>query len=293
MKKHALVIGVLTLTMALSACGSKDSTDPTASTETTAESAADDTTAAAAATTTAEDITTADADADPDAKAGMEVEFASGAILKLDGNTLTIMDEFDEAEKVFDISEAAIVKTFPLTVGDYVEITYPEAAEGAVIKALELEVLDSIRAESEDPLMIGTIQTAGDDTLTLAGADGQLYTFTTANAYKVSADNSLKSGVEAQITYLGELDDTEPLMAIKIVTEDSYDSDEAKINAFIGVVDTADEESLVLESESGDYFSFISDNVDFTVFNEGDTVKVIYEGSISAKGITATAAEAV
>lgn len=283
MKKHALVIGTLSLTLALSACGSKNSPDPTTATETTAESVADNTTAAATASA---DATTAETAAE------VEVDSAAGTIERLNGSTLTIMDDFDEVEKVFDISKATILNTFPLTVGDYVEITFPEDAAGDVLEALEVEVIDAILAESEDPIMIGTIQDADDDTLTLAGADGETYTFTTANAYKVSADKSLKSGIEAQVTYLGELDDAEPLMAIKIVTEDSYDSDDAKVNAFIGEVDSAQEGSVVLVSESGDYFTFISDKVDFTAFKEGDTVQVIYEGSISAKEIPATAAKA-
>lgn len=279
MKKQTLALAMIAVAVALGACSPKKETL--------------ETTTAVETTTASETTTAAETTVDPAKESTEEVveDYAAGTIVKVEGNTLTIQDEFEEIEKTFDISDASIIKLFPLTVGDYVEVVFPEGAAGDVVEALKVEVLEAVLAESEDPMMIGTITEAGGGTLTIEDGNGESYSFTTINAYEVSGDGGLVEGTEVQVTYLGELDD-ESLMAIKIVTEDKYDSKEAALNAFVGDVDSAKKGILVLISESEDYLTFTSAKLDFTKFKEGDTVKVTYEGSISAKEIPATAVEA-
>ena len=71
--------------------------------------------------------------------------------------------------------------------------------------------------------------------------------------------------------------------------EDSYDTPEAEINAFIGTVAQVNEDGtgIVLESQDGDFFTFVSDSIDFTEFEEDQTLQITYTGSISAKEIPA------
>ena len=136
-----------------------------------------------------------------------------------------------------------------------------------------------------DPVAEGKIKEVASDTMTLE-ADGEEYKILTGNAYVVGKDG-IKADADAEVTYLGDLDD-EPL-AIKIVMADAKDSDDAKINAFVGKVAQIGEDGdhIVLEAQTGDFFTFVSDDTDFSQYAEGDTLQIQYDGSINDKEIQA------
>lgn len=280
MKKHLLAIALLSVSVGLAACTSNKPVETTeATTESTTEAESVEVSATVETSESAAESTEA-----------FDLQYTEGEITAIDGDQITVNDEFEEVTLKFDLSDAKITKTFPLSVGDYVEVAYPENAEGDVIKAEQLEVIDSVLASSEEPMLIGTVTEAGTGTLTIETEDGETYQFETANAYVVAA-KGVEAGKEVQVNYLGDAGFDDALTATKIVTEDSYDDPKAKINAFVGTVDSVEEHGLVLVSSSGDYYTFVSPNLDFTQFEPGQTVQVTYTGSLAGKEISAEAVE--
>ena len=61
----------------------------------------------------------------------------------------------------------------------------------------------------------------------------------------------------------------------------------AEISAFKGTIVQIEDESMVLESAQGDFFTFVSSELDFSAHTEGEEVTVVYTGSISVKDIPA------
>ena len=80
-------------------------------------------------------------------------------------------------------------------------------------------------------------------------------------------------------------------MATKVVTEDSYDTAEAELSAFIGKVAQNEEDNIVLESAEGDFYTFVSDDIDFSAYSTGDTLQIFYTGTITDKEISADKVE--
>lgn len=68
---------------------------------------------------------------------------------------------------------------------------------------------------------------------------------------------------------------------------DSYSNSDAERNAFIGKVAQIEEGSIVLQSASGEYFTFVSEDLDFSSKKVGDTVRVFYTGTVTGKSIAA------
>ena len=94
------------------------------------------------------------------------------------------------------------------------------------------------------------------------------------------------------LTYLGEAGDEEyPGLAVKVVTSDMYDSDEAKINTLTGVAVSLGEGTLDLETPDGNIFNFVEAGADFSMTSEGDKVTIIYEGSLGGHEIKAVGME--
>lgn len=209
----------------------------------------------------------------------------SGVITAIDGDILTVKNDEDQTEKKYDISKAEITQEFPFSEGDWLEISFQAETTADPVPAFTVEVLDSIIGQNTDPSVEGKIADATTNTITLE-VDGEQYSMMRSNAYVVAKDG-ITVDKNATVTYLGDLDD-EP-MALKIVMEDSYKTPEAEINAFIGTVAQIGEEgeNIVLESDNGDYFTFVSDDIDFTEYEEGQTLQIQYEGSVGAKEINA------
>ncbi len=271
MKKALLLAMTAALAISSAACSKKEEA-PAATTAATTEAASTE----APAETEATEAETEE----------IEEDYASGEITKIDGMVLTVQID-DETAVDYDIADAEIVQEFPLSEGDLVDITFPAGSTEDPIPVLYMEVFESVIGLNTDPSAEGIVKDATMDSLTLE-VDGTDYVMTKANAYVV-AKEGITVGQKATVTYLGDLDD-EP-MAVKIVMEDSYDTPEAEESAFIGEVAQVGEEGnrIVLESAVGDFFTFVSDDIDFSGYKEGQTLQITYTGTIGAKEIPAVA----
>lgn len=259
MKKALLITAIAAVSISAAACSSKK---------------AEETTAAPAETTAAETTTEAEE---------VDEDYTSGVITAIDGDVLTVKDDYDQQERKYDISDAEVTNEFPISEGDWVDITFPEGSTEDPIPVMALEITSSVLEQTMDPIADGKITDVASDSMTLE-VDGEEYKILTGNAYVVGKDG-IKADENAEVTFLGDLDD-EPL-ALKIVMEDSKDSDEAQINAFIGKVAQIGEDGnhIVLLAQTDDFFTFVSNDVDFSQYAEGDTVEIQYEGSINDKEI--------
>lgn len=269
MKKKVLVTAILTLTVGavgITACSKKA-----------------DTTATEAVTSTAVE-TSAEAES---ASEGEEIEedYMSGLITAIDGNILTVKNDEDSTEKAYDISNAEIEQEYPFAEGDWIEISYPAETDKDPIPAMTVEVLDSVIAQSTDPSAEGKVVDATMNSITIE-VDGENYTLLTSNAYIV-AENGITVDKNATVTYIGDLDDE--AMAVKVVMEDSYDSADAEVNALIADVVQVGEDgdNVVVQSAQGDFFTFVSEDIDFSEYKEGDTLQIEYTGTVTAKEIPA------
>lgn len=258
MKKALLITAIAAVSISAAACSSKKPAE---------------TTAAPVETTAAETTTATETNED----------YTSGIITAIDGDVLTVKDDYDDEERKYDISGADVTNEFPLTEGDWVDITFQADSTEDPVLAIAVEVTSSVLEQTMDPVAEGTIKEVASDTMTLE-VDGEEYKILTGNAYVVGKDG-IKADADAEVTYLGDLDD-EPL-AIKIVMADAKDSDDAKINAFVGKVAQIGEDGdhIVLEAQTGDFFTFVSDDTDFSQYAEGDTLQIQYDGSINDKEI--------
>lgn len=272
MKKKLLITTMLVLALSATAC-SKKVDETTAAPETTTEAATTEATTAAAETAEEEDI---------------EEDYMSGVITKFTDTLLTIKNDDDGTEKDYDISKAEVVQEFPFAEGDWVEVSFPAETTEDPVPAIHVEVMESVIAATTDQSVEGTVEDATMNTLTLKVEDGTSYSFTTSNAYVVGKDG-IRVDQKATVTYIGDVEDTDPNpLAVKIVMEDSYNTPEAELNAFSGEVAQIEEESIVLESADGDFYTFVAEDLDLSSYKVGDTVQVFYTGTITEKAIPAT-----
>lgn len=271
MKKKLLITTMLVLALSATAC-SKKVDETTAAPETTTEAATEATTTAPE-TTEEEDV---------------EEDYMSGVITKFTDTILTIKNDDDGTEKDYDISKAEVVQEFPFAEGDWVEISFPAETTEDPVPAIHVEVMESVIAATTDQSIEGTVEDATMNTLTLKVEDGTSYSFTTSNAYVVGKDG-IRVDQKATVTFIGDVEDTDPNpLAVKIVMEDSYNTPEAELNAFTGEVAQIEEDSIVLESADGDFYTFVSEDLDLSSYKVGDTVQVFYTGTITEKAIPAT-----
>ena len=269
MKKTLLTMAILTMVLGASACSSNKAAETTTAAETTAE-----TTQATEAETTAEET-----------EEEVEEMSMTGVVTGINGDVITVLGDDDDTEKNYDLSGAEITREFPFAEGDQVEIIYPDGTTKDPIPAISLEVLESVIAENTDPSATGIITEVGDSTLAFQPEDeDESYTIRTANAYIVAKDG-IAPDKEATITYIGDLDDD--AMATKVVMEDSYDTAESDLFAFIGKVDQVGEDNIVLISAYDEYFTFVAEDIDFSQYSAGDTLQIYYTGTLTDKTITA------
>ncbi len=278
-RKYVLAMAmVLAMAVGATACssGSKDAETEAAVTEAATTKAPE---------TTAEETTTA---------AEKEEDYLDGTITAVDAASLT-MKTLEGEEVTFDISNAKVNGEFPLGAGDEISVLYyvDDAAEKQ--EAIEVDVNYSVAEEDYDgdAVIVGKVENMGDNTITVKdSADDQSYTFSTEIAQMVTGSKGIVAGDEIQLTYLGEAGDEEyPGLAVKVVTSDMYDSDEAKINTLTGVAVSLGEGTLDLETPDGNIFNFVEAGADFSMTSEGDKVTIIYEGSLGGHEIKAVGME--
>lgn len=278
MKKHYLAVAVLALALGMTACSSQKPAETTAAQTTAAAETTAAETTAAEATTEAEDE-----------------EYFYGYVKELKDNVVTMEDD-EGATAKFDFSKAEFTDDKKLGVGDEVEITYTGELSTDVNKAIMVDIVTSAAEEAaeaaaaeEDQTVSGTIEKADNSSVTLKSDDGT-YVFDATIAQKVTK-GGIKAGVTADITYYGDLDDTEePPMATRIVTEDAMDSADAEIYTLTGKVVEVSSSSVVLETADKDksVFAFVGDDGMFDGLKEGDTATVGYVGTLTARAIVAT-----
>lgn len=267
MKKSYLAIAVMALVLGVTACSSQTE-------ETTAQS--EETTQGTSEETEAEDV---------------EVDYFDGSVNVVEEFVVTVADA-EGTERKFDISDAEVTGAEAVGVGDEVEVTYDVAAlSDDTTPALEIEVLVSAAEETEeglvDEVINGTISEVGDGTLTLETEDGT-YTFNTLIGQQVT-EGGLNAGAEAEVTYYGDLEDTEDLPVItRIVTADAMGTEDASIYTLTGEVAEVDANHVVLDTAdpANTFFAFEGEGV-FADVQVGDTITVIYEGSLTGRTITA------
>ncbi len=278
MKKHYLAAAVLALALGMTACSSQKPAETTAAATTAAETTAAETTAAES--TTAEDE---------------EEDYFYGYVKEFKDNVVTMEDDEGKTVK-FDVTGAEYTDDKKLGVGDEVEITFTGELTADVNKAVMVDIVTSAAEEAaeaaaaeEDQTVSGTIEKADDSSVTLKSDEGT-FVFDASIAQKVSK-GGIKAGVQADITYYGDLEDTEePPMATRIVTEDAMDSADADIYTLTGKVVEVSSGTVVLETADKDksIFAFVGDEGMFDSLKEGDTATVIYEGTLTARAIIAT-----
>lgn len=100
MKKALLITAIAAVSISAAACSSKKAAE---------------TTAAPAETTAAEETSETD----------VEEDYTSGIITAIDGDIITVKDDYDEQERKYDLSGAEVTKEFPLSWGDWVDLTFP------------------------------------------------------------------------------------------------------------------------------------------------------------------------
>lgn len=270
MKKTMLAMAIFAIMLGTAACSSKKQ---------------DVTTTAATTEAASEPVTEEESEsAIEDESEEVEEDFMTGEITAVNGDILTVRSDDDDSEKNYDLSQAEVTQEFPFSEGDLVEITFPYETTKDPIPVIALDVLESVIGMNTDPSATGKITEATDTAITMELEDGESYTISIANAYIV-AQNGISVGKEATVTYIGELDDE--AMATKVIMEDSYDSAEASLNAFVGKVVQKEENNIVLESAEGDFFTFVSDELDFSEYNNGDTLQIFYTGTVTEKEIPA------
>ena len=173
MKKHYLAAALLALALGLTACSSEPKETTTAATEAQAEAE------------------TTEASEDSEDEEAAEVEYFYGLVEEAADKTITVKND-EEVTAKFDVSEAKLSGAEEIGQGDEVEVAYAGELSSDVTKAESVDIVTSAAAEAEeeaeaeeDPIISGTIEEAGEDTLTLKAEEGT-YTFNTKIAQKVT-----------------------------------------------------------------------------------------------------------
>lgn len=205
----------------------------------------------------------------------------------------------------FDISNAELPED-PILTGCDAEVEYA-AVDGAeanpavsVIVLMDIEQQAAI--ENRDPVIYGTLQLADTNELSILDDSGTARDFDNQMSRTVSFDE-IKTGDRVAVTYIGELfggeDEGEEEVqasedifstpyALKIVAIDALESDEAKANYITGSVDMIYEDGIITLMTNAVTFEVNVDPSMLEGIEEGDNVKVYYNGALS--GITVDAA---
>ena len=273
MKKQYLAVAFLAVALGLTACSSKK-----ADTETTTAQAVESTEAASSET--------------------IEEEYYYGYVSLVEDKIITVTDDEGNIAK-FDVTDAQITGTDQIGEGDEVDVGYTGELSEDVTKSTSVDIMTSAAEEAreeetaDDDLIIeGTIESADDKTITLK-TDAGSYTLNSIIAQKVTKDG-IKAGAEAEVTYYGDLEDPDDqAVATRIITADAKDSDEAQKKTLTGTAAEVESDYIVLDTADPDntLFSFVGEEGMFDGINVGDTVTVIYDGTLTDKMIAAQGVE--
>ncbi len=276
MKKQYLAVAFLAVALGLTACSSKK-----ADTETTTAQAAESTEASSA-----------------DSEEEVDEEYYYGFVSLVEDKIITVTDDEGNVAK-FDVTDAQITGADEIGQGDEVEVGYTGELSEDVTKSTSVDIMTSAaevakeeEADAEDLVLEGTIESADDKTITVKTDEGS-YTLNSVIAQKVTKDG-IKAGAEAEITYYGDLEDPDDMaVATRIITADAKDSEEAQKKTLTGTAAEVESDYIVLDTADPDntLFSFVGEEGMFDDINVGDTVTVIYDGSLTDKMIAAEGIE--
>ncbi len=163
-----------------------------------------------------------------------------------------------------------------------------EAEESSTEEETAEDTQDSTASDEADITMDGTVESSDDSSMTVKADDGT-HTFNTKIAQKVT-NGGINAGVKVQVTYYGDLDDPDALpVATRIVTEDAKDTPEAAITTLTGTVSEVGSDHVILDTTDPDntLFAFQGTEGMFDGVKVGDTITVIYTGSLTARTIPA------
>ncbi len=276
MKKQYLAVAFLAVALGLTACSSKK-----ADTETTTAQAAESTEASSA-----------------DSEEEVDEEYYYGFVSLVEDKIITVTDDEGNVAK-FDVTDAQITGADEIGQGDEIEVGYTGELSEDVTKSTSVDIMTSAaevakeeEADAEDLVLEGTIESADDKTITVKTDEGS-YTLNSVIAQKVTKDG-IKAGAEAEITYYGDLEDPDDMaVATRIITADAKDSEEAQKKTLTGTAAEVESDYIVLDTADPDntLFSFVGEEGMFDDINVGDTVTVIYDGSLTDKMIAAEGIE--
>lgn len=276
MKKQYLAVAFLAVALGLTACSSKK-----ADTETTTAQAVESTEASSA-----------------DSEEEVDEEYYYGFVSLVEDKIITVTDDEGNVAK-FDVTDARITGADEIGQGDEVEVGYTGELSEDVTKSTSVDIMTSAaevakeeEADAEDLVLEGTIESADDTTITVKTDEGS-YTLNSIIAQKVTKDG-IKAGAEAEVTYYGDLEDPDDMaVATRIITADAKDSEEAQKKTLTGTAAEVESDYIVLDTADPDntLFSFVGEEGMFDDINVGDTVTVIYDGSLTDKMIAAEGIE--
>ena len=169
-----------------------------------------------------------------------------------------------------------------------------DAAYVTVLMNLE-EQADSMGV---NPTLYGTVTFVDINDLTIRDANGTEVSFDNSISREVTF-GGIKAGTEVRVTYMGsiypenQISDDEGTgsgapVAIKIVSEDAVNSEEAAADYITGPVSDVSEGSITVDT-SYDSFTFTADPSMLSGIEESQNVRVYYEGVLAAgRSIPAT-----
>lgn len=291
-KKISAIFLIAALALSMAACGGSKEAETEAA-ETT-EAAAEETEAASESADT-------EADSEGGAVGGMVTDdgeyidemFVEGKVSYIDGTVIGI-DTGDGSTVSVDIADTDVDEETraDLIQGAYVETSYldiPDAAQpyAANYILVLMNVEEQADSEGVNPTVYGTVTYIDINDLTIRDANGTEITFDNSISREVTF-SSISAGTEVRVTYMGSIykenqvsDDNgsgsgSPL-AIKVVSEDAANSEEALADYLSGPVSSITEDSITVDT-SFDSFTFVADPSILQGIEESQNVRVYYEG---------------
>ena len=309
MKKKSVVIAIMmAAAVSAAACGKKQSTqDASASSSVSASDAsasAQESGSAGEGSSTeagASDVAAEETDADGNP---VEEQYYDGVVQSMTATKLTVLSDEGETA-VFDISKAQRDSENELLPTAYVEVTYTgQASSTTPVPASEVAVMMTNEEQADqmgvDPVLYGTIQFIDQNDLIVNDINGVEHSFDNTISRTVTFSQA-QAGSEVCVTYIGTLDKEAQKnnaegsgagvpLALKIVTSDAYNSENAKENYITGVVNEVKDGVLTLDT-SAETFEFTGDSSLFDGIQSDDKVNVYYNGAIGNRSVAATKVE--
>lgn len=297
MKKKTLMFALLALAaVAAAGCGKKQDETTVQSSAVASAEASSGAAGESSAAADAEDEAATDAEGNP-----VEELYYDGVVQAMTATQLTVLSDEGETA-VFDISKAERDTDNELLPTCYVEVTYTgEANATTPVPASYVAVMMSNEQQADemgvDPVIYGTVQFVDQNDLILNDVNGVEHTLDNSISRSVTF-SQVQAGSEVSVTYIGTLDkeaqkDSEDgsgagtPIALKIVTSDAFNSEEAKKNCITGVVNEVKNGVLKLDT-SAESFEFTGDASLFAGIESDDNVTVYYNGAIGNRTVAAT-----